>query len=80
MNENVVLNEQDILALPFVPLRGIVVYPKLVSHIDIGRDKSLAAVDYAMEHDRQLLVATQSMKTKTIQVSTMSIPSAAWSR
>ena len=59
MNENVVLNEQDILALPFVPLRGIVVYPKLVSHIDIGRDKSLAAVDYAMEHDRQLLVATQ---------------------
>ena len=59
MNENVVLNEQDILTLPFVPLRGIVVYPKLVSHIDIGRDKSLAAVDYAMEHDRQLLVATQ---------------------
>lgn len=59
MNENVVLNEQDILALPFVPLRGIVVYPKLVSHIDIGRDTSLAAVDYAMEHDRQLLVATQ---------------------
>ena len=59
MSENVVLNEQDILALPFVPLRGIVVYPKLVSHIDIGRDKSLAAVDYAMEHDRQLLVATQ---------------------
>ena len=41
MNENVVLNEQDILALPFVPLRGIVVYPKLVSHIDIGRDTSL---------------------------------------
>ena len=80
MNENVVLNEQDILALPFVPLRGIVVYPKLVSHIDIGRDKSLAARRLCMEHDRQLLVATQSMKTKTIQVSTMSIPSAAWSR
>ena len=59
MEENIVMDERDILSLPFVPLRGIVVYPNLVSHIDIGRDTSLAAVDYAMEHDRQLLVATQ---------------------
>ena len=59
MEENIVMDERDILSLPFVPLRGLVVYPNLVSHIDIGRDTSLAAVDYAMEHDRQLLVATQ---------------------
>ncbi len=53
------MDENAILAVPFIPLRGIVVYPKLVSHIDIGRDKSLAAVDYAMEHDRMLVVSTQ---------------------
>ncbi|WP_301859062.1 endopeptidase La [uncultured Megasphaera sp.] len=53
------MNEQDILAMPFIPLRGLVVYPKLLSHIDVGRDKSLAAVDYAMEHDRMLIVSAQ---------------------
>ncbi|MCH4166598.1 MAG: endopeptidase La [Megasphaera sp.] len=59
MDENVTITESSIIAMPFVPLRGIVVYPKLLSHIDIGREASLAAVDYAMEHDRQLIVATQ---------------------
>ncbi len=53
------MDENAILAMPFIPLRGLVVYPKIVSHIDIGRDKSLAAVDYAMEHDRMLVVSTQ---------------------
>lgn len=53
------MDENSILKLPFVPLRGIVVFPKLLSHIDIGREKSLAAVDYAMEHDRMLLVSAQ---------------------
>ena len=53
------LDESDIVTAPFVPLRGIVVFPKLVSHVDIGRPGSLAAVDYAMEHDRILIVSTQ---------------------
>lgn len=53
------MDENAILALPFVPLRGIVVFPKLLSNIDIGREKSLAAVDYAMEHDRRMIVAAQ---------------------
>ena len=53
------MDENSILAMPFVPLRGIVIYPKLLGHIDIGREKSLAAVDYAMEHDRLLIVSTQ---------------------
>ncbi len=51
--------DNSILTLPFVPLRGIVVFPKLLSNIDIGREKSLAAVDYAMEHDRLMIVSAQ---------------------
>jgi ATP-dependent Lon protease len=43
MDENVTITESSIIAMPFVPLRGIVVYPKLLSHIDIGREASLAA-------------------------------------
>lgn len=51
--------DNSILTLPFVPLRGIVVFPKLLSNIDIGRENSLAAVDYAMEHDRLMIVSAQ---------------------
>ena len=51
--------DNSILTLPFVPLKGIVVFPKLLSNIDIGREKSLAAVDYAMEHDRLMIVSAQ---------------------
>lgn len=51
--------DNSILTLPFVPLRGIVVFPKLLSNIDIGREKTLAAVDYAMEHDRLMIVSAQ---------------------
>ncbi|MCI1821123.1 MAG: endopeptidase La [Megasphaera sp.] len=53
------MDDKSILALPFVPLRGIVVFPKLLSHLDIGREKSLAAVEYAMAHDRMLIVSAQ---------------------
>jgi ATP-dependent Lon protease len=57
--EGELMEENTILTLPFVPLRGIVVFPKLLSHLDIGRDKSLAAVEYAMAHERLLVVSAQ---------------------
>ena len=53
------MDEKSILSLPFVPLRGVVVYPRLLSHLDIGRETSLAAVEYAMAHDRMLIVSAQ---------------------
>ena len=53
------MEEINVLSVPLITLRGIVVYPKLVSHIDIGREKSLAAVEEAMDHNRLLMVVTQ---------------------
>ncbi len=32
------------VGIPTVPLRGMVVYPNIVIHLDIGRDKSIKAV------------------------------------
>ena len=58
-NHVTTVSEDAILATPFIPMRGIVVYPHLTGHIDIGREKSLAAVDYAMEHGRTLIMAAQ---------------------
>ncbi len=51
--------QQNILSVPLVTLRGIVIYPKLVSHIDIGREKSMAAIEKAMDTNRLLMVAAQ---------------------
>ena len=53
------MEDNNIVALPFIPLRGIVVYPRLLSHLDIGRESSLAAVESAMAHDRMMIVAAQ---------------------
>lgn len=53
------MDEKDILKLPFIPLRGIVVFPDLLSHADLGRKKSLAALDAAMEGNRYIIVSSQ---------------------
>lgn len=45
--------------VPLVPLRGLVVYPKLLAHLDIGREQSLAAVQYAMDHNRDIVLVAQ---------------------
>ena len=45
--------------IPFIALRGQAFLPGTMVGFDIGRDKSLAAVDVAMNGDRYLVVAAQ---------------------
>ncbi len=47
------------LKLPLVPLRGILVFPYMVSHLDVGRERSMAAIEEAMLGDRKVLLASQ---------------------
>ena len=52
------------LALPVLPLRDVVVFPHMVIPLFVGRDKSVRALDVAMEGDRRiLLVAQKSAET-----------------
>ncbi|MFV9511096.1 endopeptidase La [Tepidibacillus sp. LV47] len=47
-------------SLPLLPLRGLLVYPGMVLHLDVGRDKSVKALDQAMmKEEAQILLATQ---------------------
>ncbi|WP_298704049.1 endopeptidase La [uncultured Veillonella sp.] len=46
-------------SLPLVPLRGMVVFPKVEVRLEMGRDKSIRAVEEAMAHDRLLAVSAQ---------------------
>jgi ATP-dependent Lon protease len=50
---------RGIRTIPLVPLRGLTLFPQMVLNFDVGRDKSLAALDYAMESDQILMLAAQ---------------------
>ncbi|MBQ6623110.1 MAG: endopeptidase La, partial [Mogibacterium sp.] len=45
--------------IPYIALRGQTFFPGTIVGFDIGRDKSLAAVDYAMNADKYLVVSAQ---------------------
>ena len=44
---------------PYIPLRGQAFFPGTIVGFDVGRDKSLAAVDNAMNGDKHLVVSAQ---------------------
>lgn len=46
-------------SIPVIPLRGIVVFPQLRFHFEVGREKSIAAVDRAMNDDQRVILITQ---------------------
>ncbi|MGI8561333.1 MAG: LON peptidase substrate-binding domain-containing protein, partial [Luteimonas sp.] len=56
--------EHETLDLPVLPLRDVVVFPHMVIPLFVGRDKSIRALDLAMESDKRiLLVAQKSAET-----------------
>ncbi|HWS77295.1 MAG TPA: LON peptidase substrate-binding domain-containing protein, partial [Thermomonas sp.] len=56
--------DQERLVLPVLPLRDVVVFPHMVIPLFVGRDKSIRALDIAMEGDKRiLLVAQKSAET-----------------
>ncbi len=45
--------------MPLLPLRGILVFPYMIIHLDVGREKSIGALEEAMVHDRLIMLASQ---------------------
>ena len=45
--------------IPLLPLRGILVFPYMIIHLDVGREKSISALEEAMVHDRLIMLSTQ---------------------
>ena len=50
---------QQINEFPVLPLRDVVVYPNMVIPLFVGRKKSIAALEYAMETGKQILLVAQ---------------------
>lgn len=52
-------NDDQTLTLPLLPLRDVVVYPQMVIPLFVGREKSIQALEVAMEGDKKILLAAQ---------------------
>ncbi|PYZ93666.1 endopeptidase La [Salipaludibacillus keqinensis] len=53
------MSEQTLRKIPLLPLRGLLVYPTMVLHLDVGRKKSVQALEKAMVEDNEIFLATQ---------------------
>lgn len=47
------------IIVPLLPLRGLLVYPTMVLHLDVGREKSVQALEKAMVDDSLIFLTTQ---------------------
>lgn len=45
--------------IPLLPLRGVIVYPTMLLHIDVGRERSVYAIEQALAEDHRIFLATQ---------------------
>lgn len=50
---------QEKETMPLIPLRGMSVFPGMVVHFDVGREKSIKALEVAMEKDQMAFLVTQ---------------------
>ena len=52
-------DEQNLTNLPILPLRDVVVYPNMVIPLFVGRERSIQAIDLAMEDNKKIVLVAQ---------------------
>ena len=52
-------DEQDTLIVPVLPLRDVIVFPNMVIPLFVGREKSIKALEAAMDSNKQILLVAQ---------------------
>ena len=57
--EQIEVNEEQILRLPAIAIRGLVMFPKMVLHFDVARKKSVLALNHAMKGNQKIFLVTQ---------------------
>ena len=53
------------VCMPVLPLRGMMVFPHMVLHFDVGRPKSVAALEKAMTGDQKIFWWPRRMRRTT---------------
>lgn len=61
--------DRNVLRVPTIALRGLVVFPNNIVHFEVGREKSIAAIEWAMTNTNSIfLVAQKEMDTEDPEV------------
>ena len=50
------MTKENKVFYPVLPLRGLLVYPTMILHIDVGRERSIAALNEAMIREEKLFL------------------------
>lgn len=53
------MSNETVHTVPLLPLRGLLVYPTMVLHLDVGRDRSIEALEQAMLDNHLIFLSTQ---------------------
>ena len=51
--------QPEVMALPMIPLRGLHIFPNMVLHFDVGREKSVKALETAMVTNQKIFLTSQ---------------------
>ncbi len=54
---------QDVMELPLLASRGVIIFPHMVIPLLVGRDKSVAALEEAMMEEKKIVIAAQKDET-----------------
>ncbi|MEG1050130.1 MAG: hypothetical protein RSE24_06275, partial [Oscillospiraceae bacterium] len=52
-------NKNEYICIPAIALRGLVLFPDNLVHFDVGREKSIKAIEAAMKNDRLIYLVPQ---------------------
>ena len=50
--------------LPLIPLRGLTVFPYMILHFDVGREKSIKALEEAMVNNQLIFSCSKGLRNK----------------
>ena len=59
IDKSIRIMDASITDMPVIPLRGITVFPAMLLHFDVGREKSISALENAMMNDQMVFLVTQ---------------------
>ncbi len=51
--------KENLEVLPLIPLRGIIIFPYMILHFDVGREKSILALEEAMENEQKIFLSVK---------------------
>ncbi len=59
MATKISLKPNNVVTLPLVAMRGVVMFPDTVNHFDVGRERSIKAVEYAVKTGSPIFLIPQ---------------------